>query len=76
MTLNDDVTAAIKDKLSQESLTLRQAAKRMGRSHNWLGLKLRGVSPMTTDDLEEIARMLGMDPARIIIDARASHTSD
>lgn len=68
MTLNSDIAKAIELIMNDQGLTLRKAADKLGRSHNWLGLKLRGQSPLNLDDLEEIGRGLGFDPASLVHD--------
>ena len=69
MTLGTDVCAVIKKEMARQGLSLRETAKKMGRSHHWLGTKLRGTSPISTDDIEEIAKVFELDPVKLLIDA-------
>ena len=72
MTLNQDVVDAVKAQIESCGYrSLRKAAAAMGRSHNWLGLMLRGQSPMTFEDLEFIAGKLQFDPYEVLSAARA-----
>jgi len=70
MSLNTDVAHAIQRVIDERGLTLRKAAERVGRSHNWLGMKLRGQSTLTLDDLEEIGAGLGFDPEELVRSTR------
>ena len=70
MALNDDIREALREKINRSGLTLRQAALQLGRSHNWLGLKLRGQSDMTFTEFSEICEGLGFDQYEILQDVR------
>ncbi|MDR2930906.1 MAG: hypothetical protein LBV06_08410 [Propionibacteriaceae bacterium] len=68
MNLNTALREAIYEELSRQGIGLREAARRMARSHHWLGTKLRGTSPLTTADVEEITTSLGLDPLAFFIE--------
>ncbi len=68
MTLNSDIRTGFTAEIARQGLTLRKVAMKMGRSHHWLGTKLRGTSVMDADEIEEIAKTLGVDPLSFIIE--------
>jgi transcriptional regulator with XRE-family HTH domain len=55
MALNDDVADLIKSLMRERGLSLRGLGTAIGRSHNWVGNKLRGDSELTLSDIEVIA---------------------
>ena len=73
MTLNSDVGGAIKRLIAARGWSLREAARIMGRSHNWLGGKIRGQSPLDLGDLEEMGAALGFDPIEMLTQALPDH---
>jgi len=74
MSLNQDVIDAVRQAIEAHGYSLRGAARAMGKSHNWLGLMLRGQSQMTFADLEFIAEHLGFDPYDVLSSARAQRS--
>jgi len=57
--------------MDAHGVSLRQLAAQMGRSHNYVGLRMRGVTDWRVSDLEALAKALGVTPTWLVERAQA-----
>lgn len=72
MRSNDYVRAALTTAMHQQGETLRSLGKKIGRSHNWVGIKLRGESVLDLDEAEQLCGALHLDLARLVKEAKSA----
>jgi transcriptional regulator with XRE-family HTH domain len=58
MRFNDAVAAEIRAELARQQLSGVRAAKSLGWTQNYISARLRGVVPLSLDDLQAIADLL------------------
>lgn len=61
--LQAGVAMEIRLEMTRQGLRQSDLARRLGELDKWVSLRLRGIIPMTLDDLDRIAKALGVDPA-------------
>jgi transcriptional regulator with XRE-family HTH domain len=71
-TLNHYTASEIRAEMGRQQLSGRKLAERMGRSPNWVSLKTSGASGLGVDDLEAVAKALGLLPDELIRRARTA----
>ncbi len=59
-TLSDRVAAEIRAEMARKQISGRELARRLGRSANWVSLKVSGSQRLDLDDLAIIATALGV----------------
>lgn len=64
--LNAAVAAEIRAILARRGWRQSQLADKLGVKEMWVSRRLRGVNAITVDDLERIARGLGIKPANLL----------
>lgn len=72
-TLRDAVTANIRAELARHKTTSAEVAKYLGRESSWLTRKLRGDTKFTTDDIDDVARALGID-VDVLTETKGPHS--
>src|ERR1700741_4884888 len=66
-TLTQRVATQIRIEMAkQDGLRQSQLARRIGRTEQWLSVRLRGVQPIDLNDLQEIADGLAVPVARLL----------
>lgn len=58
MSFNSAVAAEIRAELARQQISGVRAAKSLGWTQNYISTRLRGVTPLSLDDLEAIAKLL------------------
>jgi cyanate lyase len=66
MSLSSDLSEMVSAAMTEHDLSLRQMSALMGRSHNYVGLRLRGKALWELDDVGMIAQALGESPQAIL----------
>lgn len=61
--------AEVRAELARQQVSARKLAADLGETHTWATRRVKGVVPMSTDDLERIASYLGVPMARLLGDA-------
>jgi transcriptional regulator with XRE-family HTH domain len=69
LSYNDRVSAEVRAELGRQQLTQGQLAIRLHWSRMMLHRRLSGVTPWSTDDLEQIARVLGRPVSELVTPA-------
>lgn len=62
----DQIAARVRAELAAARISGRQLAERLGVPADGLGRRLRGNIPFRADELVDIGRALGVDPARFL----------
>lgn len=60
------LNAAIRAEMGAQRVTGKELAARIGRSQNYVSMRLRDEFGFNLDDLAFIAEALGMDPAELL----------
>lgn len=71
-TLQTAVAQGLRAEAARQNISRRQLAERMGRSHNWVSRKFNGTTPITVDDLQELADALNVPVVSLVVDVVAS----
>lgn len=65
-TLSGRVAANIRAELARKSFTQEQLATHLGVSRSSLNQRLGGRTALDLDEIEKIAKALGIEPARLL----------
>ncbi len=65
------VAYRIRLELVAAGVTQSELAQRLGVSHSWVHRRMRGVSPLTLEDVEAIAGAIGVEDWRSLVLAAA-----
>jgi transcriptional regulator with XRE-family HTH domain len=60
MTFNESLSGEIRAAMARQGITQLDLATRAGMSQSYLSRRLTRSTPFTTDDLEQIAKALGI----------------
>ena len=66
MSLTQHVTQEIRAEMARQRLTQLEVAARMRWSPGYLGRRLSGAVPWSTDDLDEVAAALGVGTRQLV----------
>jgi len=70
-TFRDLAAAEVRAQLGRKGMSGRTLARALGKEPTWVSRRLKGIIPMTTDDLDAIASVLGMDVLTMLAGMRA-----
>lgn len=68
MTSNEAVTARVCDELERLGMSRADLARAIGHERAWVTRKLNGSRRWSVDDLDVIARGLGLWPVELLLD--------
>lgn len=68
-TPNEDVTNALRVAMAEKRVNASELGRRLGKSHMWAARRLNGETPLTVDEVHEIAGALQVDPAVLLTPA-------
>lgn len=71
-TLNETVRREIRAELARQSLSQRELATRMGWSRMYVSHRLNGSVGLSLNDVDAIARQLGVPIVQLVWPARAA----
>lgn len=70
--LREAVAEALRVEMARRRMTQRSLAEATGLSQSYIGRRMTGDMPFTTDDLERIAAVLGITVSSLMSDERAA----
>ena len=62
--------------LAKQDMSGAELGRRIGRSQNYVAIRLRKESPFSVSDLADVAGALGVTPSRILQDAQRATIRD
>lgn len=64
--LTERVITELRVALVRERVPQAEVARRLGRNYDWITRRMSGETPITLDDLEQIAAVAGIDVAELL----------
>jgi transcriptional regulator with XRE-family HTH domain len=68
------VAEEVRALMARRRMTGAELARRLGVSQMWISYRLNGRQPIDLDDLERIARVLGVQPLDLLRSAESGST--
>lgn len=66
------VAAELRAHMARQRVSGREVARRLHVSAQWISLRTKGASPLSTDEIERICDVLGITPQQLLAGAFAS----
>ena len=67
--LADRIAAEIRAEMARQQIRGVQLAERMGENEAWVSRKIRGLSPMTVNEVDRFAQALGLTFRQLVLAA-------